>query len=137
MMVMVMEDDKDHTTLFLANLPRKAQEIRIEVLWCWIILQQCLAVAAAAAVAKRGHVYTYLNLAAPWRQLKLHETHQSSHLPQASQIRDTNQGHFIRKRCQTLSLLSSRLLLDMFCPLEGSNTFCTLLFQREKRLMVS
>jgi hypothetical protein len=46
---MVMEDDKDHTTLFLANLPRKAQEIRIEVLWCWIILQQCLAVAAAAA----------------------------------------------------------------------------------------
>jgi hypothetical protein len=88
MMVMVMEDDKDHTTLFLANLPRKAQEIRIEVLWCWIILQQCLAVAAAAAMAKRGHVYTYLNLAAPWRQLKLHETHQSSHLPQASQIRD-------------------------------------------------
>ena len=133
MMVMVMEDDKDHTTLFLANLPRKAQEIRIEVLWCWIILQQCLAVAAAAAMAKRGHVYTYLNLAAPWRQLKLHETHQSSHLPQASQIRDISYA----KRCQTLSLLSSRLLLDMFCPLEGSNTFCTLLFQREKRLMVS
>ena len=26
-------------TLLLANLPRKAQEIRIEVLWCWIILQ--------------------------------------------------------------------------------------------------
>ena len=112
------------------------QESSGDSYWSALVLDHSPAMPGCGSCGSYGKKGSCLYIPEPRSSLEATKTSwDTSKLAFAASF--TNQGHLIRKRCQTLSLLSSRLLLDMFCPLEGSNTFCTLLFQREKRLMVS